>query len=84
MAKQIVKDEFEEIRKAQNEKDFGKDYKLQEEAWEYVKKNPSKAPAFDDSQPVQVKPPKKMAKGGSASKRADGCAIKGKTKGRMI
>lgn len=28
---------------------------------------------------------KKMAKGGSsASKRADGCAIKGKTKGRMI
>jgi hypothetical protein len=29
--------------------------------------------------------PKKMAKGGStASKRADGCAIKGKTKGRMV
>ena len=30
---------------------------------------------------------KKMAKGGSvssASKRADGCAVKGKTKGRMI
>ena len=28
---------------------------------------------------------KKMAKGGStASKRADGCAIKGKTKGRMV
>jgi hypothetical protein len=25
----------------------------------------------------------KMAKGGSASKRADGCAVKGKTKGRM-
>tara|TARA_R110000868_G_scaffold4696_3_gene29168 strand:+ start:73 stop:309 length:237 start_codon:yes stop_codon:yes gene_type:complete len=32
----------------------------------------------------EVKPAKKMAKGGSASKRADGCAIKGKTKGRMI
>jgi hypothetical protein len=32
-------------------------------------------------------PVKKMAKGGmvsSASKRADGCAIKGKTKGRMV
>lgn len=27
---------------------------------------------------------KKMASGGSASKRADGCAVKGKTKGRMI
>jgi hypothetical protein len=27
---------------------------------------------------------KKMAKGGSVSKRADGCATKGKTKGRMI
>jgi hypothetical protein len=26
----------------------------------------------------------KMAKGGSASSRADGCAIKGKTKGTMI
>lgn len=26
----------------------------------------------------------KMAKGGSASKRADGCATKGKTKGRII
>ena len=27
---------------------------------------------------------KKMAKGGSASSRADGCAVKGKTKGRMV
>jgi hypothetical protein len=27
---------------------------------------------------------KKMAKGGSASSRADGCATKGKTKGRMV
>jgi hypothetical protein len=26
----------------------------------------------------------KMAKGGSASKRADGCAVKGKTKGRFV
>ena len=29
-------------------------------------------------------PIKKMAKGGSASKRADGCATKGKTKGAMV
>jgi hypothetical protein len=27
---------------------------------------------------------KKMAKGGSASSRADGCAQKGKTRGRML
>jgi hypothetical protein len=27
---------------------------------------------------------KKMAKGGTASSRADGCATKGKTKGRMV
>jgi hypothetical protein len=26
----------------------------------------------------------KMKKGGTASSRADGCAVKGKTKGRMI
>jgi len=29
-------------------------------------------------------PLKKMAKGGSASKRADGCCAKGRTKGRMV
>lgn len=36
---------------------------------------------------VVVKPAPKMAKGGkvsSASKRADGCAVRGKTKGRML
>jgi hypothetical protein len=36
---------------------------------------------------VKKKPAKKMAKGGSvssASKRADGCAQRGKTKGRMV
>jgi hypothetical protein len=31
-----------------------------------------------------LKPEKKMAKGGTASSRADGCATKGKTKGTMI
>jgi hypothetical protein len=33
---------------------------------------------------VDGKPVKKMAKGGSASSRADGCATKGKTKGRFV
>lgn len=28
--------------------------------------------------------PKKMRSGGTASSRADGCAIRGKTKGRMV
>jgi hypothetical protein len=31
-----------------------------------------------------VKPMKKMAGGGSASSRADGCAVKGKTRGKMV
>jgi hypothetical protein len=31
-----------------------------------------------------VKPEKKMAKGGSASSRADGCCVKGKTRGKMV
>ena len=31
-----------------------------------------------------VKPAKKMASGGTASSRADGCATKGKTKGRFV
>lgn len=30
------------------------------------------------------KPLTKMAKGGSVSKRADGCATKGKTRGKMV
>jgi hypothetical protein len=34
---------------------------------------------------VKAQPVKKMAKGGStASKRGDGCATKGKTKGRFV
>ena len=33
---------------------------------------------------VKKKPTKKMAKGGSVSKRADGIARKGKTKGKMV
>lgn len=34
--------------------------------------------------PKKPEPPKKMAKGGTASSRADGCAVRGKTKGKMI
>ena len=35
-------------------------------------------------QDIDGKSVKKLAKGGSASSRADGCATKGKTKGTMI
>jgi hypothetical protein len=28
--------------------------------------------------------PREMAKGGTASSRADGCAVKGKTRGKMV
>ena len=35
-------------------------------------------------QDIDGKSVKRMAKGGSASSRADGCATKGKTKGTMI
>ena len=41
-------------------------------------------PMGQDMGSIPKKPPKKMAKGGSASSRADGCAVKGKTKGRMV
>lgn len=34
--------------------------------------------------PETPQPVKKMAKGGSASSRADGCAIKGKTRGKIV
>ena len=40
---------------------------------------------FAEGGKAKAKPVKKMAKGGStASKRADGCATKGKTKGRFV
>lgn len=37
-----------------------------------------------DLMPSDLPPAKKMAKGGSASARADGCAIRGKTRGKMV
>ena len=66
-----------------------------DKAWEEVKSGKQPAPSFDDMGPLPkpepkkepAKPVKKMAKGGSvgsASKRADGCVVKGRTKGRII
>ena len=49
---------------------------------------PPKDTVFREGMPVPQdidgKSVKKMAKGGSASSRADGCATRGKTKGTMI
>lgn len=66
-----------------------------DKAYEEVKSGKQPVPSFNDMGPLPkpepkkepAKPVKKMAKGGSvssASKRADGCATKGKTKGRII
>jgi len=46
-------------------------------------KQEQKPVLYPDSVPVD-EPVKKMAKGGSASSRADGCAERGKTRGTMI
>jgi hypothetical protein len=46
-------------------------------------KPPAKAKTYPNSVPVD-EPVKKMAKGGSVSSRADGCAQRGKTKGKMV
>ena len=43
----------------------------------------SPLPIYPDSVPVD-EPVKKMAKGGSASSRADGIAVKGKTRGTIV
>lgn len=41
-------------------------------------------PPPQDIDGASVKKPKKMAKGGTASSRADGCAQRGKTRGKMV
>jgi len=38
----------------------------------------------DTGKPDGMKPVKKMASGGSASSRGDGCAVKGHTRGKMV
>jgi hypothetical protein len=37
-----------------------------------------------EPKPTAPKPVKKLASGGSASSRADGCCTKGKTRGKMV
>ena len=69
-----------------------------DKAWEDVKSGKIQPPRNDDMGPLpdpkkgaaegatkggMAPAIKKMAKGGSASARADGCAIRGKTKGKL-
>jgi hypothetical protein len=63
--------------------------KAKKEMAEQDAKNPDTTQAKVNRMIDKIKPsaPVKKAKGGmigSASKRADGCAVKGKTKGRMV
>lgn len=58
--------------------------KFQEEQKKQFDMPRKNMPTENDMFPLPTKPVKKMAKGGSASSRADGIAIKGKTKGRIV
>jgi hypothetical protein len=49
-----------------------------------MKAQDAKTPDSVQAKINRVIAPKKMAKGGSASSRADGCAQRGKTRGRMV
>ena len=58
--------------------------KVQEEQRKQFDMPRKNIPLNDDMGPLPKKSVKKFSKGGSASSRADGCATKGKTKGRII
>ena len=53
--------------------------KMQEAYERFGRSSESDSPGYKKGGKV-----KKMAGGGSASKRADGCAIRGKTRGKMV
>ena len=57
-----------------------KEEQEQGEAEKYFGLKKGAGASWDDSD----KPAKKMAKGGTASSRADGCAQRGKTRGKMV
>jgi hypothetical protein len=61
--------------KAKRIEDMSEEELMQKSGAAYDKVMPSPEPGEQK--------PKKLAKGGSASARADGCACKGKTKGKM-
>ena len=83
MAKKDKYDEIEEMDIPQAAKNVLKDREVQREydAYDAGKRPPKKTPKKENNDTV------KKARGGSvkssASKRGDGCAMRGKTKGKM-
>lgn len=90
------KDEYDKIREMdipQEAKNILKDLQVEKEYQDYLD-----AKRRGNRPPPKKTPPKKSApkkttpdpsttnkaKGGSVSKRADGCAMKGKTRGKMV
>ena len=81
--------EFKELKRAEEEKKAKERQKLEERPLPKHHRLPSGGGGGmkPDTDITASKKLPKMAKGGSvssASKRADGCAVKGKTKGRMV
>ena len=67
-----LKKETEAAQKAQAEN--------AEKTWENLHTGKIQPPTENDMGPMTKKPTKKFSKGGSASARADGCCIRGKTR----
>ena len=83
--------DFKELKRAEEEKKAKERQKLEERPLPKHHRMPSGGGGGGGMKPdtdiTASKKLPKMAKGGSvssASKRADGCAVKGKTKGRMV
>jgi hypothetical protein len=72
-----------EIDRKQNEEDLGLPKRMAKAAVNLVKPKATKPDTGETTNPMGDK----YAKGGSvssASKRADGCCVKGKTRGKMV
>jgi hypothetical protein len=79
MTMDAVKDKAEKEHKAkQDSMTPGQKQSMEEAKDEETRKRMKTAPT------TKTEMGKKFAKGGSASSRADGCAVKGKTRGKMI
>ena len=90
-SQRLKRETAELLRRIENKKRYGLDYSNYGDKDIYAaggaidKPKPKPMPLIKS--PTKTPPKsgvKKMAKGGSASKRADGCATKGKTKGKMV
>ena len=94
-AQSAYEDEFEKIRREHKARDAASPEGKQKEAEKQLEETAKKvkegkipAPSENDMGPLPAKKKggmiKKYSKGGTASARADGCAVKGKTKGRIV